>query len=76
MATDAFARPTSLGKQARIGEMSIQAFLFLCGALSILVTVGILIVLGRESIALFTNQQWENSNKPLAQNLDPTSTTF
>ena len=43
----------SLFKRARIGEDVIRFFLFLCGVLSIFTTLGIIIVLGRESLLFF-----------------------
>lgn len=46
-------RPSSLKKRPRIGESLIQGFLFFCGAVSILTTLGIVIVLGRESLLFF-----------------------
>lgn len=42
-----------LRKKRRIGETIIQTFLALCGALSILTTVGIVFVLGREALHFF-----------------------
>ena len=44
-------------KKARFGESLIQGFLFLCGAISILTTVGIVFVLGRESWLFFGNSE-------------------
>ncbi|MHB1357384.1 MAG: phosphate ABC transporter permease subunit PstC [Anaerolineae bacterium] len=44
---------TSLRKRPRIGEAAIQGFLFFCSAVSILTTVGIVIVLGKESWLFF-----------------------
>lgn len=43
----------NLKKKQRTGETIIQGFLFVCGALSILTTVGIVVVLGRESLNFF-----------------------
>lgn len=43
-------RSTLLQKQSRFHETLIQGFLFLCGAISILTTLGIVYVLGRESL--------------------------
>ena len=60
----------------RVREALIQGFLFLCGALSILTTVGIVYELGNESLAFFTTQLWENSNKPLARVLTPDETVM
>jgi phosphate transport system permease protein len=42
-----------LGKRSRPGERLIQAFLFLCGAVSIFTTLGIVIVLAREAWLFF-----------------------
>ena len=44
-----------LSKEDRI--VLIQAFLFLCGALSIFTTLGIVFVLGQESALFFTNPE-------------------
>lgn len=44
---------TKLRKKPRIGEAIIQGFLFLCGAISILTTLGIVFELGKESLLFF-----------------------
>ena len=44
-----------LRRRIRWGESTIQGFLFVCGAVSILTTVGIVFVLGRESLLFFAN---------------------
>jgi phosphate transport system permease protein len=46
-----------LEHKRRIGESIIQALLFLCGAISILTTIGILVVLGRESWLFFGSSE-------------------
>ncbi len=46
----------NLRRRARLGESIIQGFLFLCGALSILTTVGIMYVLGREAWLFFGDE--------------------
>ena len=46
-----------LRKHPRIGETLIEAFLFLCGAISILTTVGIVYVLAKEALLFFGNDQ-------------------
>jgi len=74
LTTESLATVPSLTQRPRIREAIIQGFLFLCGALSVLTTVGILVVLGKESLSFFTTQQWEESNKSLAQELDATTT--
>lgn len=44
---------TQLRKHPRVGETMIEAFLFVCGAVSILTTVGIVFVLAKESLLFF-----------------------
>lgn len=65
-----------LRKRPRIGELVIQGFLFLCGALSIFITLGIVYELGKESLLFFSRQQWELTNKPLAVDIDSQATAF
>ena len=48
--------PLNLYKRRRAGEMLIQAFLFLCGFLTIFTTIAIVVVLGRESLLLLTTK--------------------
>ena len=55
----------NLKKRPRVKESLIQGFLFLCGALSILTTIGIVYGLGKESLNFFTRQLWEDTNKQL-----------
>ncbi len=59
------AGQADLRKRPRIKEALIQGFLFLCGALSILTTVGIVYELSKESLSFFTRQLWEDTNKAL-----------
>ncbi len=65
-----------LKKRTRISEDVIQAFLFISGAISILTTIGIVIVLGRESLSFFTNILWEDTNVKLAQSIGTAETTL
>lgn len=46
---------TALRKRPRIDESIIKGFLFFCGAVSIVTTLGIVIELGKESILFFKN---------------------
>ncbi len=46
-----------LQKRARPGEMAIRGFLFICGAISIAVTVGILWELGKEALLFFQDER-------------------
>jgi phosphate transport system permease protein len=73
---NAFTRSESLSKRPRIREAIITGFLFICGALSILTTVGIVYELGKESLAFFTQQLWENSNKTLVADINERALTF
>jgi phosphate transport system permease protein len=48
---------SSLNKQARPGEMLIRGSLFVCGAISIFTTLGILYELGKESLLFFQDDR-------------------
>lgn len=47
----------SLRRHARPGEVAIRAFLYFCGAVSVLTTLGILYELGRESLLFFQDPE-------------------
>ena len=47
----------SLSRRRRLGEDLIQILLFLCGAVSMLITVGIVLILGNESFVFFRNDE-------------------
>ena len=66
----------SLRRKKRPFETVIQAFLFLCGAISILTTIGIIYSLGSEAMLFFTRVQWEDINKTLAVPINAMDTTF
>jgi phosphate transport system permease protein len=66
----------ALRKQPRVREAIIQSVLFLCGAISILTTIGIVLGLTQESMNFFTQQLWEDVNKPLAASIDADVVTF
>ncbi len=61
MTADTRAEPAeiaaSLNKQARPGEMLIRGSLFVCGAISIFTTLGILYELGKESLLFFRDDR-------------------
>lgn len=59
MSTEAQTAPKggSLRKRPRPGEFLIRGFLFVCGAVSIAVTVGIVYELGRESLLFFQDER-------------------
>ena len=48
---------STLRKKPRPGELAIRAFLFLCGAISIATTIGIVYELGKESLLFFQDEQ-------------------
>jgi phosphate transport system permease protein len=57
-------------------ESIIQGFLFFCGAVSILVTVGIVYELGKEALLFFTITQWEEPNKETFAEIERTDTSI
>jgi phosphate transport system permease protein len=69
-------RPLSLKHKFKVHEAIIQLCLFACGLLSILTTLGIILVLGNESIAFFTRDQWVNSNRPILSDMDEQTKVF
>lgn len=71
-----FERSDDLRKQPRIREAIIVGFLFFCGAVSILTTIGIVYELGTESMLFFTRQLWERTNRTLAAPIAPDDTQF
>ena len=54
---DTEVRPINLKKRLRLGEALIQWFLFACGAVSILTTIGIIYVLGQEALLFFSRPE-------------------
>ncbi|HET7846746.1 MAG TPA: phosphate ABC transporter permease subunit PstC [Acidimicrobiia bacterium] len=48
---------SALLKKPRPGEMAVRGFLFICGAISIATTIGILYELGKESLLFFQDDQ-------------------
>ncbi len=66
----------SLKRKSRPLETLVQAFLLACGILSILTTVGIVVILGRESLNFFTRQNWEDTNAHIVADISPEATTF
>ena len=66
----------ALRKKPRFGEGIIQSFLFLAGVISILTTIGIVYVLGTESINFFTQLSWEETNKVVEAPVSASDTTI
>ena len=68
--------PFDLGRKRKFHEAAIQLSLFACGLLSIFTTIGIIFVLGNESIAFFTRDQWVNTNRAILTDMDEVTTAF
>ncbi len=66
----------NLRRKARPFEALIQATLFICGALSILTTIGIVYELGKESLGFFTRRLWTDTNKTITQSISSRDTVF
>ena len=66
----------SLKHQFKLHEFAIQTSLFACGLLSIFTTLGIILVLGNESISFFTRDQWVNTNRAILSDMDAAATAF
>lgn len=49
--------PLDLRKRTNLGELFIQGFLFICGAFSILTTIGIVYELGKEALLFFRSPE-------------------
>jgi phosphate transport system permease protein len=67
--------PADLAKKPRIGESIIQGLLFLAGAISILTTIGIVYILGSESLRFFS-LQWGSTNKTIVTDIDESTTVL
>lgn len=55
-----------LRKRRRLGEEVIRIILLVCGAISIFTTVGIIFVLGEESMLFFQSRAWLLAKTPVA----------
>lgn len=69
------AGPLDLRHKFKWHEALIQLSLFACGLLSIFTTIGIILVLGNESISFFTRDQWVNSNRAILGDMDESATS-
>jgi phosphate transport system permease protein len=70
------AEAAGLQRKARPGETFIQFLLTACGVVSIFTTIGIVLVLGNESLQFFTNYGWQDSNHSLTTPITADQTTF
>lgn len=59
-----------LHRRPRIWDRLIHIFLFVCGAFSILTTIGFTIVLGSEALNFFATTEWVRMNKSLSAAID------
>ena len=66
----------SLRKKPKWNETIIQFFLMSCGVLSVLTTIGIIVILLNESVGFFTREVFEITNKSIAAEIGPEATVF
>ena len=66
----------ALRKRRRPHETVIHGLLLLCGAVSILTTLGIAFGLVQESLSFFTRELWEDANKRLVVEVDAQAGTL
>ena len=64
-----------LHKHRRLDDL-VSGFLFFCGALSILTTIGFVFVLGSEALKFFSTTEWLNLNKRTVQVISAEETMF
>ncbi len=69
-------RQPTLYRRARLGEGFIQNLLFFCGVVSIFTTIGIVLVLGKESLNFFSRVGWGPANNHLSAAVDASATTL
>lgn len=70
------AAPPNLARKVRWNEALIQGFLFFCGAISIISTIGIVIILGQEALRFFTTSAIQDVNKTLTADISETDTVI
>ncbi|MCY4021318.1 MAG: phosphate ABC transporter permease subunit PstC [Chloroflexi bacterium] len=70
------SRSLNLKHRVKWHEVAIQMSLLACGLLSIFTTIGIILVLGNESISFFTRDQWVNTNRAILSDMDESTTEF
>src|SRR6187399_1194936 len=56
-----------LHKRVRPVEEIVRTLLFFCGLISILTTLGIIIILGKESLLFFNDHAWVVAKAPVAE---------
>lgn len=64
----------NLAKRPRLHEDIIQWVLWVCGVISIFTTIGIVAVLGKESLNFFSRMSWQDTNRTLTTDIAPTDT--
>lgn len=73
---DQVGRQPSLFRRPRLVEGFIQNVLFFCGLVSIFTTIGIVLVLGNESLRFFSRVGWTGANNQLAVAVDASTATL
>lgn len=56
---------SALSRQLRLADQVVSTFLFICATISILTTIGFVIVLGNEALKFFATTEYLNINKQL-----------
>jgi phosphate transport system permease protein len=69
-------RQPGLYRRARLAEGFIQNLLFFCGVVSIFTTIGIVLVLGNESLRFFSRVGWLPANNHISEAVDASATTL
>ena len=69
-------RKDALSPQFRPLDSFVSTFLFLCGVVSILTTIGFIIVLGTEALRFFATTEWLGLNKYAAITITADETTL
>ncbi len=67
-------REDVLSSQIRPFDGFVSVFLFLCGLISILTTIGFIFVLGTEALRFFSTTEWININKRTVDAISPEDT--
>ncbi len=67
---------SALHHRPRLIERAARLVLLFCGVVSILTTVGIIVVLGKESLLFFTSPTWIDTFKTVEERVSPQATTL
>ncbi len=74
--TDSQRRKDSLSHKIDPLDRVVSLFLLACGLVSVLTTIGFVIVLGSEALRFFVTTEWLNVNKTLVEDVSAEDTIF